>query len=115
MPSLLLMAGGPLVLSGGRNCLASTKDVSLWTAASGAAGASWAEVSVSYQHNRLWQGNASFLFDAGVNDTTKWETLSYTSLVRTSPTSFAVFYNKFFAPGWPPWPSANFVMQVHIV
>lgn len=82
----------------------------------GGPGTTWTEYSITYQHNRLWGGNASFLFDARVNDTSQWETLSYTSLVSTSPDSFAVFYNKFFTPNtWPPWPAANFVMQVRVV
>ena len=115
-PKLLLMPGGPLVLSGGRNCVAKTKDISLWTSATGTPTDSWSEYSVTYQHNRLWRGNATFLFDARVNDTTKWETLSYTSVVRTGPESFAVFYNKFMSvTNFPPWPSANFVMQVRVV
>ena len=112
---LLAAAGGPLLLSGGRNCVAGTKDISLWASATGGPGASWAEASLSYQHNRLWQGNASFLFDAGVNATGGWETLSYTALVPMAADTVAVFYNKFFSPHWPPWPSANFVMQVRIV
>jgi hypothetical protein len=120
-PRLLRMPGGPLLLSGGRNCVAGRKDISLWesaaaaAAAGGALGAGWVEHSLTFQHNRLWQGSASFLFDARVNATTGFETLSYTSLVRTGPGSFAIFYNKFFSPGWPPWPSANFMMQVSVV
>jgi hypothetical protein len=112
-PRLLHVPGG--VLSGGRNRVADTKGISLWASATGASGASWNEHSVTYQHNRLWRGIASFLFDARVNETDQWETLSYTSIVLTNPDSFAVFYNKFFAPRWPPWPSANFVMQGRVV
>ena len=114
-PRLLRVPGGPLLLAGGRNCVAGRKDVSLWeSAAGGALGAGWVEHSLSYQHNRLWQGSAALLFDARVNATAGFETLSYTSLVRTGAASFAVFYNRFFSPGWPPWPSANFMMQVSV-
>jgi len=114
-PRLLSMPGGPLVLSGGRNCVANTKDVTVWACATGAPNDLWAEYSISYQHNRLWRGNASFLFDARVNDTTQWETQSYTSLVRTSNSTFLVFYQKWFSPArWPPWPSATFAMQVQL-
>ena len=73
------------------------------------------EHSLSALHNRLWRGSAAFLFDARVNATAGFETLSYTSLARTGAGTFAVFYNKFFSPGWPPWPSANFMMQVSVV
>jgi len=112
-PKLLQFGvGGPLLISGGRNCVADRKDISLWESA---AGGGWVEHSLSFQHNRLWQGNASFLFDARVNATVGFETQSYTSLVRTGAGSFAVFYNKFFSPNWPPWPSANFMMQVSVV
>lgn len=117
-PRLLRMGGGgPMVLSGGRNCVAGTKDITLWTAATVAPASTWAQYSITYQHNALWRGNASFLFDARVNDTALWETLSYTSIVpATSPGTFAVFYNKFFTPNtWPPWPAANFMMQVRVV
>jgi hypothetical protein len=111
-PKLLHVPGGPLVLSGGRNCLANTRDNMLWTSATGAPNA-WANHSISYQHNRLWRGGASYLFGASVNGTAQWETLSYTSVVRTGPDSFAVFYNKCLNVNtFPPWPSANFVMQV---
>jgi hypothetical protein len=44
---------------------------------------SWTKHSISYQHNRLWKGDSQFLFDKKVNDTTKWETLSYTALLVT--------------------------------
>jgi hypothetical protein len=116
-PKLLHVPGWPLILSGGRNCVANTMDITLWTSATGAPGVrNWVDYSITYHHNRLWQGNASFLFNASVNDTNKWQTLSYTSIVRTSPDSFVIFYNKFLAlVGWPPWPSANFVMQVRVV
>ena len=43
----------------------------------------WTKHSISYQHNRLWKGDPQFLFDKKVNDTTKWETLSYTALLVT--------------------------------
>jgi len=114
-PKLLHVPGGPLVLSGGRNCLANTRDNMLWTSATGAPNG-WANYSISFQHNSLWRGDASFLFDASVNGTAQWETLSYTSVVRTGPDSFAVFYNKCVnVKTFPPWPSANFMMQVRVV
>ena len=113
-PKLVSFPGGPLILAGGRNCVAGTKDISVWASATGAQAASWVEYSISYQHNNLWHGNASYLFDARVNETTQWETQSYTSVLRTSNTSFAIFYNRFFGPQWPPWPSATFMMQVEV-
>ena len=113
-PKLLHLPGGPLVLSGGRNCLAGTRDNMLWTSATGAPN-DWANHSISFNHNRLWRGDAAFLFGAGVNGTALWETISYTSVVRTGAASFAVFYNKCVnVKTFPPWPSANFVMQVRV-
>ena len=38
----------------------------------------WTKHSISYQHNRLWTGDKHFRFDARVNNTADWETLSYT-------------------------------------
>ena len=73
----------------GRDCVAHTVDISLWVNAQKEYGisshdpASWTKHSISYQHNRLWKGDPQFLFDNKVNDTTKWETLSYTALLVT--------------------------------
>lgn len=73
----------------GRDCVAHTVDISLWVNMQKEYGvsnhnpSSWKKFSISYQHNRLWNGDPQFLFDERVNDTTKWETLSYTSLLVT--------------------------------
>lgn len=114
-PKLLLVPGAPLILSAGRNCVDGTRDNRLWTAAAEAPGANATEYSLSYQHNRLWRGNASFLFNASVNGTKLWETQSYTSLALTGENSFAIFYQKFMEPTfWGSTASANFVMHVTV-
>ena len=126
-PRLKRLPAGPLLLSGGRDCLAKTVDISLWANAdpqygvtAAAAGghhdpSTWTKHSISYQHNRLWTGDKQFLFDKRVNDTTKWETLAYTALLVTGPRSGAIIYNHYNATGDASWgekyPSANFVMR----
>jgi hypothetical protein len=79
--------------------VARTVDISLWVNSQKDYGisshdpAAWTKHSISYQHNRLWKGDKQFLFDKRVNDTTKWETLSYTALLVTGPRSGAIVYN----------------------
>jgi hypothetical protein len=112
-PKLLLLDNGPLLLAGGRLCVENTKDVLLWISFDGWAH-NWTAFSLTYHHNRLWSGDARFLFDDLVNSTDAWESLAYTSLVPQSNNSANIFYQKFFTPSWPPWPSATFMMQVQI-
>jgi hypothetical protein len=112
-PKLLLLNNGPLLLTGGRLCVENTKDILLWISFDGSA-RNWTTFSLTYQHNRLWSGDARFLFDDLVNNTAAWESLAYTSLVPQSENSAVVFYQKFFTPSWPPWPSATFMMHVQI-
>jgi hypothetical protein len=113
-PRLLLLDDGPLLLTGGRLCVENTKDVLLWISSDGSAN-NWTTFSLTYQHNLLWHGDQRFLFDNLVNDTGSWESLAYTSLVSQSENSAFVFYQKFFNPTWPPWPSATFSMRVQIL
>ena len=103
-PRLKRLPAGPLLLSGGRDCLAKTVDISLWVNADPQYGgltgghrdpSTWSKHSISYQHNRLWTGDRQFLFDKRVNDTTKWETLAYTALLVTGPRSGAIIYNHY--------------------
>lgn len=112
-PKLLLLDDGALLLAGGRMCVEQTKDILLWVSADGSAD-EWASFSLTYQHNRLWHGDRSFLFDQLVNSTAAWESLAYTSLVPESESSALIFYQKSFSPTWPPWPSATFVMRVQV-
>jgi hypothetical protein len=118
-PKLLVFLDGPLVLSGGRLCTHNTVDILMWVnwAGDGSTGLPhvWEKFSLTSWHNRNAPAsfNATFRFDASVNSTSHFETLAYTSLVRTGPRSGLVFYQKFLngAPGqWPPWPSLNFMM-----
>ena len=63
-PRLKRLPAGPLLLSGGRDCLAKTVDISLWMNADPQYGlvaggahrdpSTWTKHSISYQHNRLW-------------------------------------------------------------
>lgn len=134
----LLEPDGPLLLSGGRLCVENTTGLFLWvnenglaglhgdsglTAADGGGGSGvnpdWQRHSLSYWHNRLWQGEDYYRFTDAVNDSNAWGTSGYTSLIQTGPKSGAVLYNKFFSPhldhGWPPWPCANFLMRFSFV
>ena len=112
-PKLLLLNAGPLLLTGGRLCIENTKDILLWISLDGSA-RNWTSFSLTYHHNQQWHGDARFLFDALVNDTSAWQSLAYTSLVPLGDNSAAIFYQKFFTPEWPPWPSATFMMQVQV-
>jgi hypothetical protein len=112
-PKLLLLDDGPLLLAGGRLCVENTKDVLLWISADGSAN-NWTTFSLTYQHNLRWRGDQRFLFSNLVNDTGAWESLAYTSIVPSTRNSAWVFYQKFFTPSWPPWPSATFMMEVQI-
>jgi hypothetical protein len=112
-PKLLLLDDGPLLLTGGRLCVDSTKDILLWVSADGSA-SDWIQFSLTYQHNQLWRGDQRYLFDDLVNSTDAWESLAYTSLVAQSNNRALIFYQKFFTPSWPPWPSATFAMQVEV-
>ena len=131
-PKLLKLAGGPLVLSGGRLCIENTDDISIWVNEDGMAGAatggpgSWQKHSVSFWHNAMWAGptigkdpNSSFtynlLFDAEVNNSNAFGTLGYTSLIPAGPREFVIIYQKFYSPHfWPPWPQATFQMRVSL-
>ena len=120
-PRLKRLPQGPLLLSGGRDCLAKTVDISLWVnneqdyGVSSHKPESWTKHSISYQHNRLWKGDRQFRFDARVNNTNDWETLAYTALLVTGPRSGAIVYNHYNSTGDASWgqkyPSANFIMR----
>lgn len=112
-PKLLLLDDGPLMLTGGRLCVENTKDILLWVSFDGTA-RNWTTFSLTYQHNLLWGGDRRYLFDDSVNNTGAWDSLAYTSLVSRSENSAVIFYQKFFTPSWPPWPSATFMMKVQI-
>jgi len=122
-PRVMQLAEGPLLLTGGRLCVENMTGIFLWINADGMGGTdSWVRHSITAQHNRLWQGDAKYLFSEMVNDSSVFETLSYTSIVATGPRSAAIMYNKFFhtefGPGWPvktwPGPNANFVIHVRV-
>ena len=96
-PKLLKLAGGPLILSGGRLCVEKTDDISIWVNDDGMAGAAtggpgkWTKHSVSYWHNAKWAGPTmghseentswSYLFDSQINNSNAFATLAYTSLI----------------------------------
>ena len=122
-PKLLAMPAGPLVMSGGRLCTHDLVDILMWVnwAGDGRTGLPrvWEKFSLTYWHNRNAPAdfNATYRFDASVNSTEHFETLAYTSLVRTGASTGLVFYQKFLhgLPGqWPPWPSINFMMPFEI-
>ena len=130
-PRLLKLAGGPLILSGGRLCVEKTDDISIWVNKDGMAGAAtggpgkWTKHSVSYWHNAKWAGPTmghseentswSYLFDSQINNSNAFATLAYTSLIPAGDREFVVIYQKFFSPHyWPPWPQATFQMRVRV-
>jgi hypothetical protein len=129
-PRLMRLLGGPLLLSGGRLCTENMTGIFLWVNADGMGGfnssapgtQNFVRHSISAQHNRLWKGDPQYLFSEMVNDSSVFETLSYTSLTVTGPRSAAIFYGKFFyhdyGPNKPvktwPGPAANFVIHVRV-
>jgi hypothetical protein len=98
-PRLKRLATGPLLLTGGRVCVENITGLYLWlnqdgmggkprrvgapVAEVGAASAGWSRHSISAAHNDLWRGDAQYLFTGAVNDSAKWETLAYTSILPT--------------------------------
>ena len=80
----------------------------------------WVRHSITAAHNRLWKGDPHYLFSEMVNDSSVFETLSYTSIVPTGYSSAVITYNKFDYEkigtenmSWP-GPSANFAISVTI-
>lgn len=111
-PHLLSLGSRGVVVSGGRLCVENTSGLFLWFSQDGmagqgppvpahdthAAGAGWERFSVSYWHNRMWQGSPAYRFDELINASDVFETQSYTGLVRVGEGDFLVLYNKY----WPP-------------
>jgi hypothetical protein len=102
-PRLLSLGkAGGVVLSGGR-VARGTWDNYVWHNAA-ADGVAWQAYSISYWHNRL-MSNASLHFDASVNNSRERISTSYTSLVRTGPTSGFLTYSRDL-----PSPSVSFAL-----
>ena len=59
---------------------------------------SWSRHSLSFQHNRLWKGEAALRFTPQVNqsDPFSFLTQSYTSLVPLGPKAAMVFYQMYY-------------------
>ena len=86
-------------MSGGRNCVDSTIDISLWVSADGM-GKTWEETSVSGAHNTLWSGPPGYLFSPQVNNSQGpifAETNSYTNLLPLGPGEAVLLYLR----EWP--------------
>ena len=92
-----------IVLSGGRTN-PTNRDVLLWINAKGD-GVHWEEHSITYWHNVL-ETNRSLLFTPAVNHSTKRESTSYTSLVKTGPAAGFIIYARHL----PPQPDVAFAM-----
>ena len=116
-PRLHKLAGGPLLMSGGRLCTENTTDLFLWVSWDGM-GDEFERHEITHWHNELWKGDPSYKFDIGVNSSKQFETIAYTSMVPAGPGSIYIVYNKYFnstvdgKPHWPPMPSASFMMRV---
>lgn len=88
-PKLKKLTSGVLLLSGGRLCVENKTGIFLWVNSDGMGGyrskrpgtSTWERHSITAQHNRLWTGDDKYLFSEMVNDSSVFETLSYTSIV----------------------------------
>jgi hypothetical protein len=112
-------------MTGGRLCVENHTGLYLWVnedgmgdmEASGArAPAGFDRHSISAAHNALWRGDKKYLFTNAVNDSAMWETLAYTSILPTGPSSVAITYQKFLNMSAKPWPgpSATFAIQLKV-
>jgi len=104
-PRLLsLGVGKPMLMSGGRMCSSNMTGLFVWLNRLGLPYAPWEIFSLSYQHNKHWQGDPTFLFDERVNASNFFETQAYASLVQVGDNEAFVTYNKYLDPifnGWP--------------
>ncbi len=127
-PRLKKLDSGVLFLTGGRLCVENRTGIFLWVDKTGLGGfgsskagtETWVRHSITAQHNRLWKGDAKYLFTEMVNDSSVFETLSYTSIMATGPKSAVITYNKFLyqdigknGMAWP-GPNANFAISVSL-
>jgi hypothetical protein len=123
-PKLLLLPGGPLLLTGGRLCphldpgqsttpclptASGSSGIYLWVNRDGQAdlagarnGSEWERLCVTAEHNALWQGDAALKFSQSS------KSQSYNSLVPLGNRSAGLFYTK----GWGAAPLANFMMRI---
>ena len=112
----LLSATGPMLLSGGRDCVDRTVDLLLWIDGSGTGRGPWTRHSVSGLHNRMWQGDPSLLFPPSINDTSNIfaATNGYTSLVPIKDREVLLMYTRQWArpPGARLDPSVGFSMRI---
>ena len=70
--------------------------------------------SISFWHNKLWQGNHSYRFQPQINNSDIWgSTQDYTSMVQTGPRSGVVMYGQGTCVprgACSLWPKATFAM-----
>lgn len=107
-PRLLsLGVGRPVLMSGGRRCVANETGLYLWVNPSGMPYGAWERYSLSYAHNVGWSKahprDTSYLFDERINASNKFESQAYTSLMQIGDSEAYVVYNKYWGPedGWP--------------
>jgi polygalacturonase len=124
----LLMLGkgkGPLLLAGGRNCVAqkNATDVALliWVNSDGMGGfqhrddsaampgQTWRQLSVTAAHNREWRGDPSYRFN---NPQDPFASQSYTSLVPVGDGDAMLIYNKYWNYGGAVSHSTGFGMRL---
>ena len=97
-PRLLQLRSGPVLLTGGRECFSNRSDVALWINTAAAAPSGWQQYSLSYQHNRLWQGDPQLRYQPdGVNASYApngpfLETISYTSVMPVDDETAVITY-----------------------
>ena len=77
--------------------LAAVTDIFLWLSADGMAGfnpalphfnaSAWTKHSISFEHNRLWQGDPAYKFDAQINNSLVFATQSCAFFPRLPPSA----------------------------
>ena len=105
------LAGGGLVLSGGRICVENMTGLFIWHNPDGLAdhagigdGSEWQRHSITYWHNRLWKGETAYKFDERVNVSNLFESQAYTGLIPLGKSEdgngqdFMVTYNRYWDP-----------------
>lgn len=85
---------------GGKPAVGGRRAVGAPVAEAGAPSAGWSRHSISAAHNELWRGDPQYLFTGAVNDSAKWETLAYTSILPTGAGKTWPLFSTFPDESW---------------